>query len=182
MEYQGSFHKWPPKHIVDLALNTALSSTCCSKQVGAVIYNYKTGIALSIGVNKSIITDCDRIFNKKEHKVHSSLSRLIEMSIEYQKTDWTEVDKRTFEKAHDQFVERYEVHAEMNALNSLASHHRRKELALFCTHEPCINCLKHIVNAGIEHVFYLNEYKKVSKCQIMVARVLGVEHEKIPGR
>lgn len=183
IEYQGSFHKWPPKHIVDLALNVSLSSSCCSKQVGAVVYNYKTGVALSIGVNKSIIIDCDRLFNKKEHMIRKDVRHFIDMTIKYERNKaWTEVDTRTFEKAHDQFVERYEVHAEMNALNNLASHHRKKELALFCTHAPCINCLKHIINAGIEHVFYLNDYKKVSKCQITAARELGVEYEKIPGR
>lgn len=176
--------KQPTSLLIRLVQKLSLSSTCCSKQVGAVIYNYKTGTPLSIGVNKSIIIDCDRLFNKKEHTIRKDAKHFIDMTIKYERNKaWTQVDVDTFEKAHDQFVERYEVHAEMNALNNLSTAHKKKDLALLCTHQPCINCLKHIVNAGIEHVFFINEYKKVSKCQIKTITDLnGITYENIQSK
>lgn len=43
------------------------------------------------------------------------------------------------------------VHAEMNAILNCV---RRPEgWTLYCTHRPCITCAKHIIAAGVAHVF-----------------------------
>lgn len=52
------------------------------------------------------------------------------------------------------------IHAEMNALMKLAKSHESGEGAsLFITHSPCIECSKHIKQAGISHVYYEKEYR-----------------------
>lgn len=50
------------------------------------------------------------------------------------------------------------IHSEINAI----LHADRQELqgaTIYCTHEPCENCMKHINQAGIKKVIYKNPYK-----------------------
>jgi len=52
------------------------------------------------------------------------------------------------------------VHAEMNAIAFAARFGVGTEnAALYCTHEPCANCAKLIINAGISEVYYLEPYR-----------------------
>lgn len=52
------------------------------------------------------------------------------------------------------------IHAEMNALMKLAKSHESGEGAcLFITHSPCIECSKHIKQAGISEVYYETAYR-----------------------
>jgi dCMP deaminase len=44
------------------------------------------------------------------------------------------------------------IHAEINAI--LYSHRNLKDHVMYCTHAPCINCLKHSLQAGIQHIYY----------------------------
>lgn len=51
------------------------------------------------------------------------------------------------------------VHAEMNALmNALRYGVSVKDALLHCTHRPCANCIKHMIQAGIASCTYTNEY------------------------
>ena len=51
------------------------------------------------------------------------------------------------------------VHAELNALLSAAYHGARtKGALLFCTHSPCLECLKACINAGISQIMYKEAY------------------------
>lgn len=47
------------------------------------------------------------------------------------------------------------IHAEMNAL--LRTHGRPINTA-YCTHSPCINCIKHLVMSGVRRFVYLSPY------------------------
>jgi dCMP deaminase len=63
---------------------------------------------------------------------------------------------------HSEWTEKFEVHAEMNSLLYAA----RVGIAtagstLYCTHIPCHNCLKHIIQAGVKRVVYLNDHYNV---------------------
>lgn len=65
-------------------------------------------------------------------------------------------------EGHSDWTEKYEIHAEMNALMFAA----RSGIAtagstLYCTHIPCHNCLKHIIQAGVKRVVYLNDHYNV---------------------
>lgn len=49
------------------------------------------------------------------------------------------------------------IHAEMNALLLAMSHQKNlRNSTLYCTHAPCENCLKHILQAGIRKIFYIS--------------------------
>lgn len=55
------------------------------------------------------------------------------------------------------------LHAEENALYHLTKPWKeRADLIMIVTHRPCRMCLKRIVNAGIQIVYYLDDYE--DKC------------------
>ena len=52
------------------------------------------------------------------------------------------------------------VHAEANAILSAAKAGISTDKStLYCTHKPCENCMKLIINAGIKVVYYEKEYE-----------------------
>lgn len=53
------------------------------------------------------------------------------------------------------------VHAEMNAILFAAKEGlSTQDTSLYVTWSPCLNCAKHIINAGITAVYFLNMYDK----------------------
>lgn len=48
------------------------------------------------------------------------------------------------------------IHAEMNAL--LQAQTNLQNATLYCTHRPCFNCAKHILQAGITNIYYVYPY------------------------
>jgi len=52
------------------------------------------------------------------------------------------------------------IHAEANALMKLTvSTESSMGATMFCTHAPCLHCAKLIYQAGIENLFYINDYR-----------------------
>ena len=52
------------------------------------------------------------------------------------------------------------IHAEINAIAQAAKHGSSINNAdIYITHSPCIHCLKVLINAGIQNIYYQNEYK-----------------------
>ena len=52
------------------------------------------------------------------------------------------------------------IHAEQNAIIDCAKRGVNCENATaYITHFPCINCLKFLVQAGINKIYYINDYK-----------------------
>jgi len=52
------------------------------------------------------------------------------------------------------------VHAEMNALLQCARFGVRTEgTEMYVTHFPCLQCSKHIIQAGIKKIYYESDYK-----------------------
>ena len=51
------------------------------------------------------------------------------------------------------------LHAEQNAIIQAAYHGVTvRGSALYCTHQPCLLCVKMIMNAGIEEIYYAGGY------------------------
>lgn len=51
------------------------------------------------------------------------------------------------------------VHAEANCIAQAAKHgHSVKGSIIYCTHKPCHNCMKLLINAGVMEVFYKTGY------------------------
>jgi dCMP deaminase len=70
------------------------------------------------------------------------------------------------------------VHSEVNAIiNAAYGGAATKNSMLFCTHKPCVDCTKLLINAGVGQVFYIKDYvdkladKLVSCRQILMVKV-----------
>lgn len=50
---------------------------------------------------------------------------------------------------------------------------------LYCTHRPCLNCLKLIVMAGVRRIVYKQDYGSMSMFEAKVASQAGVPVEKL---
>jgi dCMP deaminase len=51
------------------------------------------------------------------------------------------------------------VHAEANCIAQAAKHgHSVKDSVVYCTHKPCHNCMKLLINAGVMEVVYKDDY------------------------
>lgn len=115
---------------INIAHEIASASKCVSKQVGAVIV--KDGRILSTGYNGTP----SRYINCTDH--------------------W----KGEYTKDHHDWSKTYEIHAEMNAIIWAA----RKgisieEATIYVTLEPCSECSKNLIAAGIKRIVYDRAYE-----------------------
>ncbi len=118
------------RNFINIAKEIATASKCVSKQVGAVIV--KEGRILSTGYNGTPAgyTNCKEHWNGEYTKEHH---------------DWSKT---------------YEIHAEMNALIWAA----RKGISIegatiYVTLEPCSECSKNLIAAGIKEIVYDRAYE-----------------------
>lgn len=118
------------RNFINIAKEIATASKCVSKQVGAVIV--KEGRILSTGYNGTPAgyTNCKEHWNGEYTKDHH---------------DWSKT---------------YEIHAEMNALIWAA----RKGISIegatiYVTLEPCSECSKNLIAAGIKEIVYDRAYE-----------------------
>ena len=113
-------------------------SKCVSKQVGAVIVLNKR--IVSTGYNGTVPgfkNCCDR---------------------------FPEYDPAYSREEHHKFSSMYEVHAEMNAIAFAARNDIGIEGAeIYTILQPCDDCLKNIIAAGIKKIYYVIPYDKASE-------------------
>lgn len=67
------------------------------------------------------------------------------------------------------------IHAELNALANLQRIYDR-DLALVCTVEPCLNCLKILLAARIPYIFFLEEYYYQDREKFLAHSLDSKEH------
>jgi len=58
------------------------------------------------------------------------------------------------------------IHAEVNALIKM-DYNNPKKKKMYLTHAPCSVCAKCIINAGIDEVYYLNNYIQLEGVEIL---------------
>ena len=72
----------------------------------------------------------------------------------------------------------YVLHAEANAISKVAKSGNSSEGAtLYVTASPCVECAKHIIQAGIQRVVYRDEYRLTDGVDLL--RRAGILIEKI---
>ena len=123
------------KIFLDVAEKISEMSHCVSHKVGCLIV--KDGRIISTGYNGTSagFTNCDDIF--------------------------TLYDSKCDREKHHEFSEKFEIHAELNAiLNAAKNGIAINNSILYCTLHPCYNCLKMICNSGINTIIYRYEYDK----------------------
>ncbi len=165
-----------------LAQSAAYRTSDLSRQVGAAILT-QTGEVVSLGTNEVPSPGGGQYWASTDAERDWELGHDANVQIKYENLeevlavllpDWSE--KSAIEKSrtladsaekleHTRMMNLTEfgraVHAEMDALlaagrvgTSVRSHE------LYCTTFPCHNCAKHIVNAGIKRVLYIEPYPK----------------------
>lgn len=149
------------EYCMHLAASTAASSGDLSRQVGAVIVSEHNEI-IAVGRNEvpkfgggqywygDIPDHTDRNYGyEANHKKREECKE--NLGLAGQKNEY--LDNIT------EYVR--SVHAEMEAILSCARKGQSvKNSILFCTTFPCHNCAKHMVNAGIKSVVYIEAYPK----------------------
>jgi dCMP deaminase len=58
------------------------------------------------------------------------------------------------------------LHAELNALIKCDYNHHKKKI-MYVTHSPCLECAKNIINASIDKVIYLTEYRSLKGVELL---------------
>lgn len=72
------------------------------------------------------------------------------------------------------------IHAEQNAIIQAALHGIGLEgSTLYCTHHPCAQCAKMLINAGIKRIFYRGEYPDELARQLLDEAGLEVAHQSL---
>ena len=121
------------KYFIDIALRTAQESNCTELKVGAVLVKDKRIVSVGYNGTASGYINCGEA-----------------------------LDKGLYEKEnHHDWSKDNEIPAELNCLLFAAKYGiSTKDCILYVSYEPCDNCLKHIIQAGIKEVVYLYPYKK----------------------
>lgn len=121
------------KYFLDIAVRTAELSSCIRFKVGAVLVKDKRVISLGYNGTVSGCINCDEALKSDLYK----------------------------EENHHDFSMENEIHAEMNCILFAAKNGiSTNNCILYVNYEPCSNCLKHLIQAGIKEVVYLYPYKK----------------------
>jgi dCMP deaminase len=148
------------KYFLDSAWGLTALSHCQCLQVGAVIALNDHSISTGYNGTTMGATNCDDIF-----PIRNDGSK-----------EWEE----KYRNAHHKFSGKYEIHAEMNAIIFAARNGIKIEGAtLYCTHQPCADCLKNICQSGIKRVVYDKPYDKVAYDDMTRAmiKVAGIKLE-----
>jgi len=125
------------------AADTAEASTCAKIKVGCIIVKDNRVVSLGYnGVPSGIEHCCDHFVGD-----HSPKS----------------LGEEAFKQQHSLFSERYERHAESNAImDALKRGQGLTGATLYCTYSPCFSCNKTILQAGITRVVYEKVYNEES--------------------
>lgn len=122
------------ENFLNIATEISKASKCVSKQVGAIIV--KEGRILSTGYNGTPYgyKNCNEHWNFEDNQAHH---------------EWSHT---------------YEIHAEMNAIIWAA----RRGISIdgatvYVTLEPCNECTKNLIGAGIKEIVFEKDYKHVNK-------------------
>lgn len=68
---------------------------------------------------------------------------------------------------HKEFSDKFEVHAEMNVImDALERGQNLKGATVYTTTSPCWNCAKHMKRAGVDVVYYKEQYHRVSDVEM----------------
>lgn len=142
---------------LNVAFEISKLSKCISYQVGCVLVKDKRIISIGYNGTPSGFTNCcDKFIGKFDREIHHNWSS------------------------------NFEVHAEMNCLlyackNGICT----DGTTMYLTMKPCHNCLKNIITAGVNKVYYKNEYDKagygdetqelIKHSKIQLIRMVGNE-------
>lgn len=125
---------------MDIAERTAMESNCIKYKVGAVV----------VKDNRIILQG-----------YNGTISGFINCSEKFK--DLNILDKKNRE-LHREWSNSFEIHAEMNIISYAAKKGISLEnTIIYCTHTPCNNCLKHLIQSGVKKIIFKYDYLDNSK-------------------
>ena len=137
------------------------NSTCSRIKVASIIV--KDGRIISTGWNgvPSGFKHCEQIFKIEDRSVCAGHT-CIEMK-NYFYNDMKLYSEEEFLRLHHEFSEKYEIHAEANAISFAAKNNISTEGAsMFVSITPCSSCAKSIMASGIKKLYYKKVYDRSS--------------------
>lgn len=71
------------------------------------------------------------------------------------------------------------IHAEQNALYYCAKEGIKvKGCSIYVTHFPCLNCTKALIQSGIKHIYYKNDYR-IDEYALELLNIANIGHTKL---
>ena len=111
-------------------------SKCVSKQVGAILVHEYRIISTGYNGTPAGHINCNEVFDPKNFN----------------------------REEHHKFSSQQELHAEQNAIAFAAKHGiPTGDSTMYCTLEPCDDCLKLMIAAGVKKIYYINDYEYSDK-------------------
>lgn len=141
-----------------IAKEFSVLSHCMSHKVGCVIVKNNRIISTGINGTPSGIINCDEVFSAD-----------------------------TFNREeHKIFSDKWEIHAEMNAIISCAREGIScKDSDIYCSLMPCQQCIKNISMSGIKNIYYIDRYDRYTDEDIKniydFCKSLNIHIEQIKG-
>lgn len=142
------------KTFLEIATTISKLSNCIVYQVGAIIVQNQRIISTGYNGTATKCPNCDELFSKNKYD----------------------------RQKHHTFSTKNEIHAEMNAVLSAAKYGTSLEGAtIYCTLQPCSQCLKNICATGIKRVVYIHdyEYSLYDEATFEMLKNSGIELKKI---
>lgn len=140
-------NKWD-KRFMNLAEEIASWSSCCRRQVGAIIVKDKRIIATGYNGAPAGVETCvekKKCLRDEHHIASGTQAQLC-----------------------------YAVHAEQNAVSQAARLGVSvKDATIYVTHQPCVLCAKILINAGIKRIVYKHGYPDEFSLEII--KEAGIE-------
>lgn len=144
-----------------MAFAMASASHCVSRQVGALLVKDKRIISTGINGTPEGCKNCDEIFPPRT-------------SPEFNR------------EKHHEFSMANEIHAEMNALlfkGKEGGGYNLTGATLYCTTQPCNECLKNLLQSGVSRIVYAEGYDFSSYSDFMAKAIrqkkISIEHKPI---
>jgi len=140
---------------LNIAEEIAKNSNCVSFHVGAILVS--NGRIISTGYNgtPADYVNCNELF-----------------------------DSKNFDRElHHNFSDNCEIHAEVNSILYAAIHGVSiKNCDIYITHQPCFNCLKLVIGAGIKNIYYRYPYDKANygKYLTEMIKTLNIQLIQVP--
>ncbi len=140
------------KYFMEIAALVATRSTCRRRSVGAILVRDKRILATGYNGAPSGLAHC--------------------LDIGCLREDLNVASGQRHELCRG-------IHAEQNAIIQAACHgFSIRGATLYCTHLPCAICTKMLINAGIEHIYYLNGY--ADDLSLTMLEEAGIQISQIP--
>lgn len=174
----------PTDRVIRAAAEVRSLSDCTKRKVGAVLFNRHNGMVYACGRNHTVSRHkCFQLFNWAALKVNGKLNGYIDTDEELD-DGWQTVDELRWRSLHKRFSEIYEVHAEQDCLRNLMGAWAMstavplvKDMAIYVTVEPCVQCSKLIVALGIRHVYFSEVHKSSHDEASHLFEMAGVRSE-----